>query len=75
MLKALELFYSTGVSVTSQDYYGGNTESPVVVELTWDCLTAQETSEFGSYVRDRTLTVRKVMEWREGGKPTERYHG
>jgi len=74
VVRALQLFYTTGPRVTAEDFYARDTSKPIELELTWGNLLPAEIQEFGSHIQGDELTVTKVIEWRDG-RAQERYYG
>lgn len=73
-LRALDLFYDANAKYTEQDFYGRNTEHPIIVRVTFTDLTDDEEKLFGKYVVDGELTVEKEMTW-PLGRGSQKYYG
>ena len=73
-LRALDLFYTANARYTAQDFYGGNTNEPIIVRVTFTDLTDEEKKLFSKYVVDGELTVEKEMSW-PPGRGSQKYYG
>lgn len=73
-LHALDLFYSPSPKIDSEDFYNEDTDSEIVVTITFKDLSTEATEFFSSYLQDNKLTVERVFWW-NGGKIITRYHG
>lgn len=66
IFKAIKYFYDTNISVSSEDFYNRNTESPISIALTFKDLNGDELEHFGSFVQGGILLVEKVFSLSEG---------
>jgi energy-coupling factor transporter ATP-binding protein EcfA2 len=73
-LHALNLFYTANARYTAQDFYGGDTNKPIIVRVTFTHLTDEEKKLFNKYVVDGELTVEKEMAL-PLGRGSQRYYG
>jgi putative ATP-dependent endonuclease of OLD family len=73
-LRALQLFYTASAKYTEQDFYGGDSEKPIIIRATYSNLTDEEKSLFGKYVVNGELTVEKEMTW-PSGRGSQKYYG
>ena len=73
-LRALDLFYTASAKYTEQDFYGGNTDAPIIIRVTFTSLSPGEKKLFNKYVVSGELTVEKEMTW-PSGKGSQRYYG
>lgn len=73
-LRALDLFYTANARYTEQDFYGSNTNKPIVVRVTFTELTDEEEKLFSKYVVKFELTVEKELTW-PPGRGSQKYYG
>jgi putative ATP-dependent endonuclease of OLD family len=73
-LRALDLFCTANARYTEQDFYGRNTDKPIIVRITFTDLTDEEVGLFSKYVVDGELTVEKEMIW-PLGRGSQNYYG
>lgn len=73
-LRALDLFCTANARYTEQDFYGCNTEKPIIVRITFTDLTDEEVELFSKYVVDGELIVEKEMSW-PLGRGSQKYYG
>lgn len=73
-LRAIELFYTASAKYTKQDFYGGDTEKPIIIRVTFTDLTDEEKKLFDKYVVSGELTVEKEMTW-PPGRRSQKYYG
>ena len=73
-LRAIDLFYTAHAKYTEQDFYGRDTEKPIIVRVTFTDLTPEEKTLFDKYVVNGELTVEKEMTW-PSGRGSQKYYG
>jgi putative ATP-dependent endonuclease of OLD family len=73
-LRALQLFYTAGARYTEQDFYGGDTEKPIIIRVTFTSLADEEQELFDKYVVNGELTVEKELTW-PLGRGSQKYYG
>ena len=74
ILKALQLFYNTSISVDERDYYNEETENDIIINVKFTELSESEKKLLKKYVKGDELSVEKVISYNEG-KIQQRYHG
>ncbi len=74
LLKALQLFYNTSISVDERDYYNGEIENDIIINVKFTELSDSEQKLFKKYVKGDELSVEKVISYKEG-KFQQLYHG
>ncbi|MDX1993684.1 MAG: ATP-dependent endonuclease [bacterium] len=72
-LRAIDLFYSPSPTVTADDFFAGDTSTPIVISITYSNLSDKAKDRFTKYLSDDALTVDMVITWNE--KPEASYHG
>jgi len=73
-LHAIDLFYTLQPKVSEEDYYNKDTGQPIMISITFDCLTPQEAELYEVYLDGIALTIEKEISF-PGGKGNERYFG
>jgi putative ATP-dependent endonuclease of OLD family len=73
-LRALDLFYTANAKYTEQDFYGGNTEQPIIIRVTFTSLTDEERELFNKYVVKDELSVEKELTW-PSVRGSQKYYG
>ncbi len=73
-LRAIDIFYTTTAKYTEEDFFGRNTSEPILITVTFTCLSDDEQRLFSKYVENEELTVEKEIRW-PAGKTSQRYHG
>lgn len=73
-LKAVDMFYSSGVFYDAGDFYNENTSQDITITVTYTNLSDAEKELFQKYIEGDELTVEKVMAWPRN-KRNQRYHG
>jgi putative ATP-dependent endonuclease of the OLD family len=58
-IQALRLFMDTGASPTNEDYYNHDVSAQISIAVTFGSLTADEKSEFASYIESDQLVVQR----------------
>jgi predicted ATP-dependent endonuclease of OLD family len=65
-LRALDLFYSPAAKYTQDDFYGGDTDRTISIEVRFENLSARESDLLAAYTDNNTLTVVKELTWPVG---------
>lgn len=73
-LRAIDIFYITAARYTEEDFFGRNTSEPILITVTFTCLSDQELRLFSKYVENGELTVEKEMRW-PASRLSQKYHG
>jgi ABC-type lipopolysaccharide export system ATPase subunit len=73
-LRALELFYSSSPKIDAEDFYNSETQTEIVVGITYTGLSQKAIELFSSYLQGNKLTVERVFKW-DTGKLSATYHG
>ncbi len=66
-LHAIDTFYDLKASITEDDFFNRNMDSPIEIRVTYGDLRDDEKEEFGGYVRDDRLMVTKRISSENGG--------
>lgn len=74
VLRALELFYAPSPRIEPDDFYNGNTQQDVEIELTFTALSEDAKTRFASYLQGEDLTVVRVFSLQDG-RPSCLFHG
>ena len=73
-LRAIDIFYITAAKYTEEDFFGRNTSEPILITVTFTCLSDEEQRLFSKYVENGELTVEKEMRW-PPSRTSQKYHG
>src|ERR1035437_8552939 len=73
-MRALDLFYSSTPKIDTEDFYGGETSSEVMVSVTFQDLSDDAKKLFSNYIQGIELTVERVFTCNEG-RISPKYHG
>ena len=73
-LKALDIFYSTRMMITDNDYYARDTSKNITITVTFKDLTDNEKKLFSKYIENEELVVEKEISWSQD-KVVQRYYG
>lgn len=73
-LHAIELFYASSPSVSEDDFYARETDTPIRITLSFTGLSGDEKTRFQKYVTGEQLQVARVIS-SAGGKDAAKYHG
>ncbi len=73
-LRALDLFYSTSLSYTQDDFYDRDTDTPISITVTFSELDNGEMKRYQRYVHNSELSITRKLQWppRRG---SAKYHG
>lgn len=74
VLRALELFYNTGIKIGKEDFYNNETNEAISITVRFFDLTSYEKNLFDPYLEGDELSVEKVIEFAEP-RITQRYYG
>ncbi|MFH2112032.1 MAG: AAA family ATPase [Candidatus Bathyarchaeota archaeon] len=75
ILQAINNFYTPNANTTIQDFYNGKTEVPIEITIEFKDFTPNEIEEFGTYIQEEKLIVKKIIRWNEDTfKPIEEYY-
>jgi len=66
-LHAIDTFYDLKASITEDDFFNRDMDSPIEIRVTYGDLRDDEKEEFGGYVRDDRLIVTKRISSENGG--------
>lgn len=72
ILHALDVFYDVGAKLSREDFYAHDVERDIVLRVTFGRLTADERSEFYSFLYAGRLTVTKRMSF-QSSQVTQQY--
>ncbi len=73
-LRAIELFYEPNANYTEEDFFAGDTLTPIEVEITFGGLSRQQELEFEPYIQNSSVAIVKRMTWPRD-RSSQRYHG
>ena len=73
-LKALRLFYNTGINLDERDFFNGDTDDEISITISYGNLTQQEKELFESYVNEDKIEIEKVFR-QEENRLFENYYG
>lgn len=68
LLTAIDLFYNTASTVTTEDFYDRDTNNPIEIRVTYSGLTDEERQEFGGYLLNDKLSVLKRIDSSGSGR-------
>ena len=74
ILRAIERFYSQTSTLSLDDFFGGSTNLPIEIELTFAELNADETEQFESRLHAGELSVVRIFD-PKAGKQSGKYYG
>ncbi|MGD0803521.1 MAG: AAA family ATPase [Candidatus Bathyarchaeia archaeon] len=75
ILQAINNFYTPEANTKIDDFYNGNAEEPIEIEIEFNNFTNKEIDEFRSYIQDDKLTIKKIIHWNdETSKSVEEYY-
>ncbi len=68
ILHALDVFYNVSYQPVNDDFFQRNTDTPIVIRVTYSDLTQQEQAEFSIYMQDQDLTITKKIDTAAGSQ-------
>lgn len=74
ILKALERFYSSSTSVSSDEFFGNDFDAPIEIGLTFTDFSESERETFASRIVNEELNVVRIFELKSG-RASGRYYG
>lgn len=69
VFKAMELFFDAGARVSEDDFHRKDTNSPIVIRITFENLTRDEYNEYESAVSDGRLVISREFSLQEPHSP------
>ena len=73
-LRALEIFYTTAIKCSEEDFYDRDTTREIIITITFTNLTDEEAKLFQKYIEGGNLTVQKVISWTHK-RCSQKYYG
>lgn len=74
LLRAINLFYNTNISVDERDYYNEEIENDIIINIKFTDLSVNEMKVLKIYIKGDEMSVEKVISYNEG-RIQQRYHG
>jgi len=59
ILNALRTFFMPNATITKEDYFNGNLDEPIEIELQFTDFTSDEANDLACYIQNGTMTVTK----------------
>jgi predicted ATP-dependent endonuclease of OLD family len=75
ILHALDTFYKVSAPISIEDFYDKDPENDIEIRVTYRNLSDEEIDNFGSYVRDEKLMVKKRISIDENENIDQKYFG
>ena len=73
-LQALDIFYNANARISEDDFYGRQTQSPIIIRVVFAQLSATEQERFKKYIEADELVVEKEIV-SDNGKISQPYFG